>query len=88
MRKGIHKKRKIDNEAEELINEFEDYLKYDLKRSDNTVSNYVIDLLVYAEYLYNKKSILDVTDDDLFKYFNYLHKKISSRNLKSNVGKK
>lgn len=70
-------------ETNELINEYLDYAKYDMLKSDNTVKNYKLDLMTYEKYLIKHEiELLKVDRDIIEQYRRYLLNDIELKGCK------
>ena len=70
----------------DFINDFLDYISYEKKLSDNTISNYKYDLEKYLKYLDSKKiNILNITNNDAINYIKFMHNNIDARSIARNI---
>lgn len=68
---------------EKLINEFIDYLRFEKKYSDNTISSYARDLNTANKYI--KKEFNQLTKKDIQDYIQLLSKKKSASSVSRNI---
>ena len=65
------------------INNFEEYLKYELNYSDYTIKEYILHVKDFLKYLENNKiNYLNINKEDIIKYLKYLdNEKLSNRSI-------
>ena len=65
------------------INNFEEYLKYELNYSDYTIKEYILHVKDFLKYLENNKiNYLNINKENIIKYLKYLdNEKLSNRSI-------
>lgn len=73
------------NECIKKIEDFENYLLLEKKYSKNTIASYKNDLIKFAEYFKEKKTLKQINNEDIKKYIQNLNKTMNAKSVSRNI---